>query len=57
MGRGDLTDAEPERLRPFRPVSNGHRGRGRNHRQVIDGSLHRVRTGVQWRDLPGRWSE
>ncbi|WP_159327443.1 transposase [Streptomyces tendae] len=57
MGRGDLTDAERERLRPFRPVSNRHCGRGRNHRQVIDGILHRVRTGVQWRDLPGRWSE
>ncbi|MFC9618884.1 transposase [Streptomyces sp. NPDC056930] len=26
----------------------------RNHRQVIDGILHRVRTGVQWRDLPER---
>ncbi|WKV82100.1 transposase [Streptomyces sp. SNU607] len=21
---------------------------------MIDGLLHRVRTGVQWRDLPGR---
>ncbi|MFJ8469741.1 IS5 family transposase [Streptomyces swartbergensis] len=30
-------------------------GRWRNHRQVIDGILHRVRTGVQWRDLPERY--
>ncbi|WP_414720882.1 transposase, partial [Streptomyces sp.] len=22
------------------------------YRQVIDGILHRVRTGIQWRDLP-----
>ncbi|MFF2205768.1 IS5 family transposase [Streptomyces sp. NPDC058145] len=55
MGRGDLTDAEWERLRPFLPVSNGRCGRWRDHRQVIDGILHRVRTGVQWRDLPKRF--
>ncbi|WP_405882667.1 MULTISPECIES: IS5 family transposase [unclassified Streptomyces] len=55
MGRGDLSDAEWERLRPFLPVSNGRCGRWRDHRQVIDGLLHRVRTGVQWRDLPERF--
>ncbi|MFD7704346.1 IS5 family transposase [Streptomyces caelestis] len=55
MGRGDLTDAEQKRLRPFLPVSNGRCGRWRDHRQVIDGILHRVRTGVQWRDLPERF--
>ncbi|MFE3143133.1 IS5 family transposase [Streptomyces scopuliridis] len=55
MGRGDLTDAEWERLRPFLPVSNGRCGRWRDHRQVIDGILHRVRTGMQWRDLPERF--
>ncbi|MFJ6785612.1 IS5 family transposase [Streptomyces yangpuensis] len=55
MGRGDLTDAECERLRPFLPVSNRRCGRWRDHRQVIDGILHRVRTGVQWRDLPERF--
>ncbi|MFF7079013.1 IS5 family transposase [Streptomyces lavendulae] len=27
----------------------------RDHRQVIDGILHRVRTGVPWRDLPERF--
>ncbi|MFH8632058.1 IS5 family transposase [Streptomyces lydicus] len=55
MGRGDLSDAEWERLWPFLPVSNGRCGRWRDHRQVIDGILHRVRTGVQWRDLPERF--
>ena len=55
MERGDLTDAEWERLRPFLPVSNGRCGRWRDHRQVIDGILHRVRTGAQWRDLPERF--
>ncbi|WUD72272.1 IS5 family transposase [Streptomyces sp. NBC_00510] len=52
--RGDLSVAEWERLRPFLPVSNGRCGRWRNHRQVIGGILHRVPTGVQWRDLPER---
>ncbi|MFJ3833870.1 IS5 family transposase [Streptomyces sp. NPDC090046] len=55
MGRGDLTDAEWERLRLFLPVSNGRCGRWRDHRHVIDGILHRVRTRVQWRDLPERF--
>ncbi|MEU1307191.1 IS5 family transposase [Streptomyces shenzhenensis] len=55
MGRGGLTDVEWERLRPFLPVSNRRCGRWRDHRQVIDGILHRVRTGVQWRDLPERF--
>ncbi|MFJ6784325.1 IS5 family transposase [Streptomyces yangpuensis] len=55
MGRGDLSDAEWERLRPFLPVSNRRWGRWRDHRQVIDGILHRGRTGVQWRDLPERF--
>ncbi|MFC8198903.1 IS5 family transposase [Streptomyces sp. NPDC060006] len=55
MERGDLSDAEWARLRPFLPVSNRRCGRWRDHRQVIDGILHRVRTGVQWRDLPERF--
>lgn len=53
--RGDLSDAEWERLRPFLPVSNGRCGRWRDHRQVIDGILHRVRAGLHWRDLPERF--
>lgn len=53
--RGELSDAEWERLRPFLPVSNGRCGRWRDHRQVIDGIMHRVRTGVHWRDLPERF--
>jgi hypothetical protein len=52
MGRGDLTDAEWEQLRPFLPVSNMRCGRWRDHRQVIDGILHRIRTGAHWRATP-----
>ncbi|MFE1288141.1 IS5 family transposase [Streptomyces sp. NPDC058751] len=39
MGRGALSDAEWERLRPFLPVSNRRCGRWRDHRQVIDGDV------------------
>ncbi|MFK0113922.1 IS5 family transposase [Streptomyces sp. NPDC091217] len=53
--RGDLSDVERERLRPHLPESNRRCGRRRDHRQVLDGILHRVRTGVPWRDLPKRF--
>ncbi len=52
MGRGDLTGAEWEPLRPLLPVSNQRCDRWRDHRQVTDGILHRVRTGAELRDLP-----
>ncbi|MFE7909760.1 IS5 family transposase [Streptomyces albogriseolus] len=55
MGRGDLRDAEWERLRPFLSVSDGRCGLWRDHRQVIDGILHRVQTGAPRRDLPERF--
>lgn len=53
MGRehDGLSDAGWERLRLFLPVSSGRCGRWRDCRQVIDGILYRVRTGVQRRDL------
>ncbi|MFB7407010.1 IS5 family transposase [Streptomyces sp. NPDC056202] len=54
MGRGDLSDAEWNGLRPLLPVSKGRCGRWRDHRQVIDGILYGVRTGVQWPDVPER---
>ncbi|WP_369149174.1 transposase [Streptomyces sp. R44] len=50
-----MTDAEWEQPRPFLPASNGRCGRWRDHRQAIDGILHRVRTCVQWCDLPERF--
>ncbi|AZQ39940.1 IS5 family transposase [Streptomyces cyaneochromogenes] len=53
--RGDLTDAQWKRLEPLLPVSNGRCGRWRDHRQVVNGVLYRIRTGVHWRDLPERY--
>ncbi|WP_190144950.1 transposase, partial [Streptomyces glebosus] len=52
MGRGDLTNAEWDRLESFLPPGGARGGRWSDHRRVINGVLYRVRTGVQWRDLP-----
>ncbi|MFI0716464.1 IS5 family transposase [Streptomyces inhibens] len=53
--KGDLTDVQWERFRPLLPVSNGSCRRWRDHRQVINGVLYRIRIGVQWRDVPERY--
>lgn len=54
-----LTDAQWSRLEPLMPSSDGQRGRPfRDHRQVVEGIVYRLRTGVAWRDLPasfGPW--
>ncbi|MEU2232848.1 IS5 family transposase [Streptomyces vietnamensis] len=55
MGRGDLTNAEWDRLEPHLPVSGQRGGRWSDHRRVINGILFRVRTGIPWRDLPERY--
>ncbi|WP_128980922.1 IS5 family transposase [Streptomyces roseicoloratus] len=55
MGRGDLTNAEWDRLEPHLPASGQRGGRWSNHRRVINGILFRVRTGIPWRDLPERY--
>ncbi|GCD39574.1 transposase [Streptomyces chrestomyceticus JCM 4735] len=55
MGRGDLTNAEWDRLEAFLPRGGARGGRWSDHRRVINGVLYRVRTGVQWRDLPERF--
>lgn len=59
--RGDLTDAQWERLQPLLPPrQSGSRG-GRppkDHRLIINGILWILRTGAPWRDLPpcyGPW--
>ncbi|WP_405803601.1 MULTISPECIES: IS5 family transposase [unclassified Streptomyces] len=55
MGRGDLTNAEWDRLASCLPRGGTRGGRWSDHRRVINGVLYRVRTGVQWRDLPERF--
>jgi transposase len=50
--RGDPTDDEWAVLEPLLPVSSNRGGRWRDHRQVINGIIHRLGSGVQWRKLP-----
>ena len=54
-----LSDAMWARIEPLLPSSTGRRGRRfRDHRQVVEGILYRLRTSVPWRDLPdcyGPW--
>ena len=48
-----LSDAAWERIEPLMPSSQGQRGRPfRDHRQVVEGIIYRLRTGIAWRDLP-----
>ncbi|MEU3468966.1 IS5 family transposase [Streptomyces sp. NPDC006687] len=55
MGQGDLTNAEWVRLEPHLPAAGRRGGRWSDHRQVVNGILFRVRTGIPWRDLPERY--
>ncbi|MFF3660395.1 IS5 family transposase [Streptomyces olivochromogenes] len=57
MGRGDLTGEEWARLKLHLPKSGQRGGRWRSHRRIINGILHRNRTGVPWRDLPARFGK
>jgi len=54
--RFEITDDEWERLAPLLPAMTPQRGgRWRDHRQVLNGILFRVRSGVPWWDLPERY--
>src|SRR4051794_15750482 len=59
MKRGELTDAQWERLRPLLPPQKAWTGRpAKDHRLVLNGILWIDRTGAPWRDLPdyyGPW--
>ena len=60
MTRGAvLTDEMWARIEPLLPPQKGAMGPPfRPHRQVVDGAIYRLRTGVPWRDLPaefGAW--
>jgi transposase len=49
--RGELTDEAWERIAPLLP-ENGRRGKQwKEHREVVNGILWRIRTGAPWRDL------
>jgi transposase len=55
LKRHDLTDAEWALLEPLMPAHPRQGHRWTDHRLIIDGVLHRTRTGGSWRDLPTRF--
>ena len=51
-----LTDAQWALLEPLLPSSKGRQSRPfRDHRQVLEGIVFRLRTGCPWRDLSERF--
>ncbi len=55
VGRGELTDKAWDRIEPLLPSGGRRGGQWRDHRQVINGILWKIRTGAPWRDLPERY--
>ncbi|MFJ8667358.1 IS5 family transposase [Streptomyces sp. NPDC093600] len=54
MRRHELTDRERELLAPLIPRAATGRPRV-SDRQVINGMVYKIRTGISWRDLPERY--
>jgi transposase len=55
MNRGDITNAQWERLQPLLPSQKPTTGRPSvDHRRILNGILWILRTGAPWRDLPER---
>lgn len=55
VGRGEVTDAAWARIESLLPPVQGEGRRWRDHRQVLNAILWKLRTGAPWRDLPERY--
>ena len=53
--KGEFTDEAWARIAPLLPENGRRGGRWRDHREVINGILWKLRTGALWRDLPERY--
>ena len=53
--RDEVTDTAWERIAPLLPVSAGRGGRWKDHRQVLNAIVWKLRTGAPWRDIPDRY--
>jgi AcrR family transcriptional regulator len=53
--RSELTDAAWARIEPLLPQADGRGRRWRDHRQVVNGILWRLRSNAPWRDIPQRY--
>ena len=54
-GRGEVTDQAWARIEPLLPPQITAGTPWRDHRQVINGILWKIRTGAPWRDVPARY--
>ncbi len=55
VGRGELKDTAWAQSQPLLPENGGRGKQWRDHRQVLNGILWKLRTGAPWRDLPERY--
>ena len=53
--KGELTDEAWAQIAPLLPENGRRGGRWRDHREVVNGILWKLRTGAPWRDLPERY--
>ena len=53
--RHEITDEAWERIVPLLPRAGRRNGRWRDHRQVLNGIVWKLETGVPWRDIPERY--
>jgi transposase len=53
--RVELTDDQWAVIEPLMPRVTGRSRPYRDHRQVVEGIVHRYRCGFAWRDLPERF--
>ena len=53
--RAELTEGQWAVIGPLMPQVQGRSRPYRDHRQVVEGIVHRYRCGIAWRDLPDRF--